>query len=246
MSLPFSTPAVSTDKMHDSSGVMQVVDQAFDVLQGLPETIAHVLSLPFSASEVKTDKIYVSSGLMIAVNEALKLPSLPLTTDDLDIVSTFSIGYNLDSSFSVEFGLISPTEVSVSMPDGATGTLFGKFYFVDTSLGRKLGIKAKTDMSKLIGIKWSETLLNTNADIYLKTGFMFWDVDYSIYGDGTLTYGATFAPSTFATANGNDPYFGIGVSYPVEKDISIVVDYMQSKINTALTKGMSASVVYNF
>ena len=131
-----------------------------------------------------------------------------------------------------------------------TGTFHGKSYAISSSPTSSPTIKAKTNNSYMLGLKYSGASGPFNLNI--KVGQLFWDVDYVVTGStGTfILYGeegySGANSDTFLAADGSKPYFGIGMSYATSNNSSIDLDYINSEINDADMTGVSLSWVLNF
>ena len=72
-------------------------------------------------------------------------------------------------------------------------------------------------------------------DRYGKAGLLFWDVDFSVSGSGTLTYnGSTYNSKTFLQVDGSDPFIGLGLSYEISKNTSFAFDYITTASTNAI------------
>jgi hypothetical protein len=140
------------------------------------------------------------------------------------------VNYYVSPSLAFEGGVITSPEVSASLPSNDSGTLHGKSY----STSGALTLTAKTDTSYLFGVKYSPS--STGAlDVYGKAGLLFWDVDFSVSGSGTLTYnGSTYNSKTFLQVDGSDPYIGLGLSYEISKNTSFAFDYITTASTNAI------------
>ena len=189
ITIPYVSSAHDIPKPSFTLGVMQISDNAFDVLAGTGVTI-----------------------------------------DDNDTVANFTVDYYVSPSLAFEGGVITGPEVSASLPSNDSGTLHGKSY----SASGALTLTAKTDTSYLFGVKYSPS--STGAlDVYGKAGLLFWDVDFSVSGSGTLTYnGSTYNSKTFLQVDGSDPYIGLGLSYEISKNTSLAFDYITTASTNAI------------
>ena len=206
-----------------------------------------VSTLPLAVSADDSSKAYFSAGMMKMTDEGLDvLKGTGVTIDDSDRFYNFIVGYRVSPNFALEGSIISSGEISASLPDGDSGTLFGKTYS-ESGSGSTATIKAKTDNSYSLGLKYSGGIGRLGVNI--KVGQLFWDVDYSV-SSGTITYnGNGFNGSTsdrFHRVDGSDPYVGFGVFYAFSKNSSIDLDYISSEINDSDISGYSLSWVRNF
>ena len=146
---------------------------------------------------------------------------------------------------SLEAGIITGAEVSASLSTGDSGTLYGNTY----SLSGTATVKAESDPSYLWGVKYSSPESGPFS-VYGKAGILFWDVDYTATVSGTFTYAGTAyslsSSTTFRSADGHDPYLGMGMSYAIGKDNSISFDYISSEVDDADISGYGFSWVRNF
>ena len=207
-----------------------------------------VSTLPLAVSADDSSKAYFSAGMMKMTDEGLDvLKGTGVTIDDSDRFYNFTVGYRVSPNFALEGSIISSGEISASLPDGDSGTLFGKTYS-ESGSGSTATIKAKTDNSYSLGLKYSGGIGRLGVNI--KVGQLFWDVDYIASVSGTFTYAGTAysgsSSATFKTVDGNDPYFGIGMSYALSNNSSIDLDYISSEINGSDISGFSFSWVRNF
>jgi hypothetical protein len=168
--------------------------------------------------------------MLISDNAFNALAGTAVTIDDRDIVANFTVNYYVSPSLAFEGGVITSPEVSASLPSNDSGTLHGKSY----SASGALTLTAKTDTSYLFGVKYIPS--STGAlDVYGKAGLLFWDVDFSVSGSGTLTYnGSTYNSKTFLQVDGSDPYIGLGLSYQISKNTSFAFDYITTASTNAI------------
>jgi OOP family OmpA-OmpF porin len=168
-----------------------------------------------------------------------------VTIDDEDTVTSFTVGYRLDDNFSAEVGALGSGEVSISATGSGSGTWQGKAY----SYSAAVSAKAETDTSYMFGVKYS-THIDDKFDVYGKAGLLYWDTDYTVTGTGTLTYDGTSYTGTgtakFRGQDGSDPYYGVGGSYAMTQDYSILVDYIRSEIDTKDIDGLSVAASFDF
>ena len=86
----------------------------------------------------------------------------------------------------------------------------------------------------MVGINNSPSSTGT-LGVYGKAGLLFWDVDFSVSGSGTLTYnGSTYNSKTFLQVDGSDPYIGLGLSYEINKNTSFAFDYITTASTNAI------------
>ena len=204
-----------------------------------------VSTLPLAVSADDLSKTYFSAGMMNMTDEGLdELKGTGVTIDDSDTVTNFTVGYRVSPSLAFEGSIISSGEVSASLSGGESGTFHGKSYIGSGTVT----VKAKTDPSYLLGLKYSGG--SGPLSINIKAGQLFWDVDYIASASGTITYGGTTysgsITETLLTVDGSDPYVGFGMSYAFSKNSSIDLDYISSEINDSDISGYSLSWVRNF
>jgi len=205
-----------------------------------------VSTLPFTVSAAEPGEASLTLGMMKITDESLDvLAGTGVTIDDSDTVTNITGGFYVSPNLSLEAGIITGAEVSASVSDGDSGTLYGKTY----SVSGTISITAKTDPSYLFGVKYSSPESGP-LSVYGKAGMLFWNVSYIASASGTVTYdGTAYSGSsslTFHSADGHDPYFGWGMSYAVGKDNSINFDYMLSEVNDTDISGYGFSWVRNF
>ena len=203
-----------------------------------------ISSTPFSVSAAEPGDASVTLGMIRITDEALDvLAGTGVTIDDSDTVSIITGGFYVSPNLSLEAGIITGAEVSASVSDGDSGTLYGKTY----SVSGTISITAKTDPSYLLGVKFSSS---GPLSVYGKGGMLFWNVNYTASASGTFTYaGSNYTLSsstTFHSADGSDLYIGLGMSYAIGKDNSINFDYMLSEVNDTDISGYGFSWVRNF
>ena len=173
---------------------------------------------------------FIATPYMSSAHDIPK-PSFSLGTMLIsDIVANFTLHYYVSPSLAFEGGVITGPEVSASLPSNDSGTLHGKSY----STSGALTLTAKTDTSYLFGVKYSPS--STGAlGVYGKAGLLFWDVDFSVSGSGTLTYnGSTYNSKTFLQVDGSDPYIGLGLSYEINNNTSFAFDYITTASTNAI------------
>jgi hypothetical protein len=175
------------------------------------------IATPYMSSAHDIPKPSFSLGTMLISDNAFNaLAGTGVTIDDSDIVANFIVDYHVSPSLAFEGGVITSPEVSAYSASGA------------------LTLKAKTDTSYFFGVKYSPS--STGAlDFYGKAGLLFWDVDFSVSGSGTLTYnGSTYNSKTFLQVDGSDPFIGLGLSYEISKNTSFALDYITSASTNAI------------
>ena len=110
-------------------------------------------------------------------------------------------------------------------------------------------VKAKSNITYLLGIKYSSAN-DSPINFNVKVGQMFWDIDYIASLNGTLTYdGTSYSVSEdleFDSADGNDPYFGFGMTYDLNNSSSIDLGYFASEIHGDDISGFSLAYVSKF
>ena len=205
-----------------------------------------ISSSPFTVSAAEPGDSSLTLGMMKITDESLDvLAGTGVTIDDSDTVSIITGDFYVSPNLALEAGIITGAEVSASVSDGDSGTLYGNSY----SISGTVTIKAQTDPSYLFGVKYSPPKSGP-LSVYGKTGMLFWNVNYTATVSGTFTYaGSNYSLSsstTFHSANGSDPYIGLGMSYAIGKDNSINFDYISSEVDTADISGYGFSWVRNF
>ena len=205
-----------------------------------------ISSTPFTVSAAEPGDASLTLGIYHITDEALDvLAGTGVTIDDSATVNNITGGFYVSPNLALEAGIITSGEVSASVSDGDSGTLYGNSY----SVSGTITIKAKTDPSYLFGVKYSPPKIGP-LSVYGKAGMLFWNVNYTATASGTLTYaGSSYSGSsslTFHSAEGSDPYIGLGMSYAIGKDNSISFDYISSEIDTADISGYGFSWVRNF
>jgi hypothetical protein len=208
--------------------------------------VSFITNTPFTASAAEPGEASLTLGMMKITDESLDvLAGTGVTIDDSDTVTNITGGFYVSPNLSLEAGIITGAEVSASVSDGDSGTLYGKTY----SVSGTISITAKTDPSYLFGVKYSSPESGP-LSVYGKAGMLFWNVSYIASASGTVTYdGTAYSGSsslTFHSADGSDPYFGWGMSYAIGKDNSINFDYMLSEVNDTDISGYGFSWVRNF
>ena len=205
-----------------------------------------ISTAPYTVSAAEPGDASVTLGIYHITDEALDvLEGTGVTIDDSDIVSIITGDFYVSPNLALEAGVITSGEVSASVSDGDSGTLYGNSY----SVSGAITIKAQTDPSYLFGVKYSPPKSGP-LSVYGKGGMLFWNVSYIASASGTVTYdGTSYSGSsslTFHSADGHDPYFGWGMSYAIGKDNSINFDYMLSEVNDTDISGYGFSWVRNF
>ena len=203
-----------------------------------------ISSSPFSVSAAEPGDASVTLGMLRITDEAVDvLAGSGVTIDDSDTVNIITGAFYISPSLALETGIISGAEVSASLSANDSGTYKGNTY----SLSGTATVKAESDPSYLLGVKYSSP---GPISFYGKTGMLFWNVNYTATVSGTFTYaGSNYSLSsstTFHSADGSDPYIGLGMSYPIGKDNSINFDYISSEVDTADISGYGISWVRNF
>ena len=205
-----------------------------------------VSTLPFAVAAAEPGDASLTLGMTKITDKALDvLAGTGVTIDDSDTVSIITGDFYVSPNLALEAGIITGAEVSASVSDGDSGTLYGNSY----SISGTVTIKAQTDPSYLFGVKYSPPKIGP-LSVYGKTGMLFWNVNSIVTVSGTITYAGTAysgsSSATFYSANGHDPYIGLGMSYAIGKDNSINFDYMFSEVNDTDISGYGFSWVRNF
>ena len=205
-----------------------------------------VSTLPFTVSAVEPGDTSLTLGMSKITDKALDvLAGTGVTIDDSDTVTIITGGFYVTPNIALEAGIITSAEVSASVSDGDSGTLYGNSY----SVSGTVTITAKTDPSYMLGVKYSSPKSGP-LSIYGKTGMLFWNINGIVSVSGTITYAGTAysgsSSATFYSANGRDPYIGLGMSYAIGKDNSIDFDYISTEVDGADISGYGISWVRNF
>ena len=200
-----------------------------------------ISSTPFSVSAAEPGDASVTLGMLRITDEAVDvLAGSGVTIDDSDTVNIITGAFYVSPNLALEAGLISGAEVSASLSANDSGTYKGSSY----SLSGTATVKAESDPSYLLGVKYSSP---GPISFYGKTGMLFWNVNYTASASGTFTYaGSNYTLSTsttFHSADGSDPYIGLGMSYAIGKDNSINFDYISSEVDSADISGYGFSWV---
>ena len=164
----------------------------------------------------------LNSGLIIINDKAFDSLSGPsLSIDNNNFSTIFSLTYPVSPSLAFEAAALAGSEVSAKISKSKSGKLHKKSY----STNGALTLKAKRDTSYLAGMKFS-TSNNKLLNIYARTGLIFWELDFSTSGVGTLTYnGSTYNSKSFLKVDGSDPYLGFGLSYKTSNSSFLNIDY---------------------
>lgn len=199
-----------------------------------------------AADAEETQKISFSLGASYITNEGFDaLKGTSRTVDDEDGANIFQISYNISQNFALEAGVLSESQITSSMPVGSSGTLHGKSYSVSQGCSHcvtnegsgTINLKAEIDSSYLFGIKYS-TSLNRSLNAYTSLGILYWDVDYYA-SNAQLVYNGTAKSGRFLEVSGNDAYMGLGATYDINKNSSISIDYLVSKIHDSRIRSTS-------
>ena len=205
-----------------------------------------ISSTPFSVSAAEPGDASVTLGMLRITDEAVDvLAGSGVTIDDSDTVNIITGAFYVSPSLALETGIISGAEVSASLSANDSGTYKGNTY----SLSGTATVKAESYPSYLFGVKYSPPKSGP-LSVYGKTGMLFWNVNGIVTVSGTITYAGTAysgsSSATFYSANGHDPYIGLGMSYAIGKDNSIGFDYISTEVNDADISGYGISWVRNF
>jgi len=205
------------------------------------------LIFPFASSaEDSQSKTYFNAGMMgLSMDSLDDLKGTGITIDDEATVLSLGVGYNVSPNLALEAGMITEDEISASVSSGLSGTINGKSYTVNATAT----VKAKSNTTYLLGVKYSSAN-DSPINFNVKVGQMFWDIDYIASLNGTLTYDGTSYSVTqdleFDSADGNDPYFGFGMSYDLNNSSSIDLGYFASEIHGDDISGFSLAYVSKF
>ena len=208
--------------------------------------ISLILATPYTVSAAEPGDASLTLGMTKITDKALDvLAGTGVTIDDSDTVTIITAGFYVSPNLALEAGIITGAEVSASLSTGDSGTLYGNTY----SLSGTATVKAESDPSYLWGVKYSSPESGPFS-VYGKAGILFWDVDYTATVSGTFTYAGTAyslsSSTTFRSADGHDPYLGMGMSYAIGKDNSINFDYISSEVDDTDISGYGFSWVRNF
>ena len=208
--------------------------------------VSFITSTPFTASAAEPGDASLTLGMVKVTDEGLDvLAGTGVTIDDSDTVSIITGGFYVSPNLALEAGVYTGAEMSASVSDGDSGTLYGNSY----SVSGTVTITAKTDPSYMFGIKYSSPK-SGRLSVYGKTGILFWNINGIVSVSGTITYAGTAysgsSSATFYSANGRDPYIGLGMSYAIGKDNSIGFDYISTEVDDADISGYGISWVRNF
>jgi hypothetical protein len=204
------------------------------------------LILPFTSSaEESQSKTYFNAGMMSLSMDTLDDLKGIATVDDEASVLSLGVGYNVSPNLALEAGILTEDEISASIASGVSGTINGKAYTVNATAT----VKAKSNNTYLLGVKYSSAN-DGPINFNVKVGQMFWDIDYIASLSGTLTYnGTSYSVSQdleFDSADGNDPYFGFGMTYDLNNSSSIDLGYFASEIHGDDISGFSVAFVSKF
>jgi len=212
--------------------------------------VIFLMITPYVSTAHEIPKPSFTIGFSLINNEALdSLAGSGVSIDDNDTAAYLTVDYHVSPSLSFEGGVISGHEVSANLPSNASGTWHGTKSY---STSGALTITAKTDSSYLFGMKYSPSSSGA-LSVYGKAGLLFWDIDFSASGSGTLTYnGKTYNSKTFLQVDGSDPYIGLGMSYEINQNTSLAFDYITPASTNAIEgvavdlNGYSLSWLRNF
>ena len=204
------------------------------------------LIFPFTSSaEESQSKTYFNAGMMSLSMDTLDDLKGIATVDDEASVLSLGVGYNVSPNLALEAGILTEDEISASIASGVSGTINGKAYTVNATAT----VKAKSNNTYLLGVKYSSAN-DGPINFNVKVGQMFWDIDYIASLSGTLTYnGTSYSVSQdleFDSADGNDPYFGFGMTYDLNNSSSIDLGYFASEIHGDDISGFSVAFVSKF
>ena len=144
--------------------------------------------------------------------------------DDTDTSYSIGLGFDFNKYLAIEAGYINLGEVSASI----TGAFVGTYQGIPISATGTLYATAESDgfyFGPQINIPATNAL-----DIYIKGGYLVWDMDTEATASGTLTYGDTvYAGDVTATAtdDGTNPYMGMGLSFDVSDTWSVKADWVR-------------------
>ena len=208
--------------------------------------VSLISTIPLTVSADDPSKTYFDAGMVYVTDERLDaLKGHGVTIEDNDTIGYGLLGYNFSPNLSFESGVLSGVDVTASLPTGnKSGTFQGEAF----SVSGTVTVEAKTGSPFFFGLKFSGE--SDPLGINIKAGQLFWDVDYIATGSGTITYGGTAysgsSSAKFKTVDGNDLYFGIGMSYALSNNSSIDLGLTSYEINNGGITGYSLSWVRNF
>lgn len=163
--------------------------------------------------------------------------------DDSDTAYSIGIGYDFNKYIAIETGWLDLGQISGSVSDSASGTLYGKSY---TATGA-VTFKAEADgfyLGPIVSIPVTEKF-----KAYAKAGVYFWDMDADASATISLTYdGTTYAADEKASLSddGEDLYYGLGASYDVTDKLTVRADWIRYDVYDVDIDLFSASLIFKF
>ena len=213
-----------------------------------------MMAIPFTSSADDSEdkpKISLTFGMGNIINEGFDglndsqtLRQITAVNGEDDVISLM-IGYDVTPDLSLEYGMISSSEMSASFSN-TSGTLHGKAF---STIGT-VDLKANSRASSLYGVKWSPNN-DGGFGYYAKAGIMSWDVAYTATKSGedandVITYDGVTKSGRFLEIDGSNAYMGLGVSYSFNKNSSLILEYMTSEIHDSNVSLSSLSWTQKF
>lgn len=201
--------------------------------------IATVSSSAFAADE----GFYVEATVG---NQKANIPSFSvagLTKKDSDTTYALGVGYNFNKYFGLEAGYQDLGKVAYSWTGAGTAT-FGPDTFVGSGAA-ELSAKVHGDY---VGATASFPI-DDHFSVNGRAGWLHWQADatFSASASGTLngtpvSAGGSLSASTKST----DTYFGLGVTYKLNKNLGFNLGYTEYKIDEFKAKNWALGARYSF
>jgi long-subunit fatty acid transport protein len=199
------------------------------------------------AQQTTQDKLYVEAGVTyikadLGVGETSG-NNLTITVDDTDTAPILVVGFKVADNLALEAGIIGKVDVGISVTANYNGSLYGRTVVAN---GR-LDVTGEGKESYMLGGAFTIPV-NDKFDLVARAGVMWWDVDYYLSANvaGTVN-GTAFAVNQkvfLQSADGADPYFGVGATYKFTKNWALKADYLRTKIDDADVDSMSLRISY--
>ena len=193
------------------------------------------------ANASNEDRSYVQVGIaMISVDYGLSTTD-GVTLDDEDTAPIVIIGYKLNDNLALEGGIIGSAETSASVSGSGTSTYRGETLTWSASATAT----AESDTSWMFGAAYHNQV-NNDLNITARAGLLFWDVDYKVNVSATYNGASVSAGGLLASADGNDPYFGVGADYKLTDNIVLDLSYLTTEIDNEDTSALTLGIKHKF
>lgn len=165
--------------------------------------------------------------------------------DDKDTNWGLSAGYMFNQYLGVEAGYRDLGRATGSISGNLSGTLYGSPATVNGT------VNASGDVDGwLLGVRGSLPL-SEKFSLNARAGWYRWDADIKATANAVLTWGGVAYPigsTASKTYSGTDPYYGLGASYSITRNLGVGVGYTKFDLDDIGVKidSWDVSLSYRF